>query len=821
LGIGLDNDGDNLYDANDPDCAAEICDNGIDDNGDGLADCADPTCDGQTGPNGEICQFGTELSCFDGFDNDADGATDCADVDCDGVTDGACVTGLPGICSAGTLTCTGGAEVCVQDNQPVPENPANGNCGDGLDNDCDGLADTDPECQVANVEVNCFDGIDNDNDGATDCADTDCNGVMGAATTCGVGACAGNTGNLMCMGGMQVDTCDPFAGAAPDDSVCNNIDDDCDGQTDEDFMSMQTTCGIGACASTGQTTCVGGVEGDTCVPGMPTPEICDDPGMIDEDCDGQANASDPDCGGAAMPPPVRQEIGFFDGDITNFTAADCRFCHDLGNGPVDGVCSGSGASCTVDPDNPQSTCPVNETCLPILTKNRHHLLVDGTIVSGSLLFPADMMPPPNWTGDANNDGINDTIYACENCHPDDPATGIIEFPVTRNCLVCHRTGSPHHSENVALAQARQCTACHGDIVDNFDDGHVIPTYDPSLVTPWPSGKPNPGLPLNSRGDGAGQCIYCHNDDGMAILTNEMTHHNTNFYQQGLADPAREKCLWCHQTTDGPNGDAFDIRVCEECHGYASLHNIQADSTAVGLVDLDGDGIGDIENLGNIVAGAEDSYYGHVGNQDDCWGCHGFVSASAPGTGEITPSISGSSASNILAGTDTAITFYGMAFANTAGTSELLSNVVLTASDGSETVLTPDAVTTTEIVVTIPGTTSVGTYEVRAVKGSAASNPISIFITPDVVITGVDCTGKKNATLTITGSGFGDAPPAGSGEYLNVVLNGKVLDSITSWTDTEITAKVRRCPSTSLVNVNALYGASKAQAKKAKMSKPKK
>jgi hypothetical protein len=29
----LDNDGDNMYDANDPDCAAEICDDGIDNDG--------------------------------------------------------------------------------------------------------------------------------------------------------------------------------------------------------------------------------------------------------------------------------------------------------------------------------------------------------------------------------------------------------------------------------------------------------------------------------------------------------------------------------------------------------------------------------------------------------------------------------------------------------------------------------------------------------------------------------------------------------------------------------------------------------------------
>jgi hypothetical protein len=51
---GTDDDGDNLADCADPDCASdpacapktEICDNGTDDDGDGLIDCADPDCAG-------------------------------------------------------------------------------------------------------------------------------------------------------------------------------------------------------------------------------------------------------------------------------------------------------------------------------------------------------------------------------------------------------------------------------------------------------------------------------------------------------------------------------------------------------------------------------------------------------------------------------------------------------------------------------------------------------------------------------------------------------------------------------------------------------
>ena len=54
-------------------------------------------------------------------------------------------------------------------------------CGDGQDNDNDGLTDwqdpdcaTNPQCQGQNLEQICDDGQDNDNDGNADCGDSDC-----------------------------------------------------------------------------------------------------------------------------------------------------------------------------------------------------------------------------------------------------------------------------------------------------------------------------------------------------------------------------------------------------------------------------------------------------------------------------------------------------------------------------------------------------------------------------------------------------------------------------------------------------------------------
>jgi len=88
--------------------------------------------------------------CDNGADDNGNGLIDCQDPQCDGVTFGACDTGNQGVCSAGTLTCDGSAigPACVQDQAAGTEGPfGDATCGDGLDNDCDGLTDAaDPDC---------------------------------------------------------------------------------------------------------------------------------------------------------------------------------------------------------------------------------------------------------------------------------------------------------------------------------------------------------------------------------------------------------------------------------------------------------------------------------------------------------------------------------------------------------------------------------------------------------------------------------------------------------------------------------------------------
>jgi uncharacterized repeat protein (TIGR01451 family) len=82
--------------------------------------------------------------------------------------------------------------------------------------------------------------------------------------------------------------------AAAEETRCDGRDDDCDGVVDEGFAGAECSAGIGACEVPGLTICDAkgsAVCGATA--GEPAPESCAD--GIDDDCDGQTDAEDPDC----------------------------------------------------------------------------------------------------------------------------------------------------------------------------------------------------------------------------------------------------------------------------------------------------------------------------------------------------------------------------------------------------------------------------------------------------------------------------------------------------------------------------------------------
>jgi hypothetical protein len=108
--------------------------------------------------------------------------------------------------------------------------------------------------------------------------DDDCDGMTDEALgegSCGVGQCRRTV--PYCVMGRPA-RCEPGAATM---ETCNGLDDDCDGTVDNGAPGM--TCGVGMCMRTAR--CVGG-RIETCTPGAGSPETCN--GM-DDDCDGVAD----------------------------------------------------------------------------------------------------------------------------------------------------------------------------------------------------------------------------------------------------------------------------------------------------------------------------------------------------------------------------------------------------------------------------------------------------------------------------------------------------------------------------------------------------
>lgn len=468
-------------------------------------------------------------------------------------------------------------------------------------------------------------------------------------------------------------------------------------------------------------------------------------------------------------PPVNQIIGMDDIRFSILEQEDCRICHPGG------------------------------------MEDRHHLLY------GQSIPPISAVPYP----DTDGNGVDDPNYVCLSCHGQD-------FTVERDCTVCH-TGRPHHM--TSDAQNGVCTTCHGAVVEDMDDGHYIPPYEPSLVTPTPSD--GTAEPLNSRDVAAGGCNYCHDQAPLpdpnadppvvaVIRSNRSLHHGS-----GVADFAgHTNCDWCHVVTidpatgeqevlgaeDGVSG-ADRMRACENCHGPDSLHAIQVDSP-------------NPANIGTIVVGGEDAGYGHVGRDaasgyppavgdSDCWGCHGFSIASAAEIGPVAPIVWGADRHVIDAGKDTAVTLTGSGFTNVGGGKLYQSDVVLTSADGTAVTLTPDSLADGTLTVTIPGSTPAGNYDLQAVKGRLASNPAVVSIVPEVTVT--SATSTRRGTVIISGSGFSGHAVGSVTSLTTTKTTGwrgrrrttTEESRVISWTDKRIVAVFARQPSR--ITVNSVFG----------------
>ena len=169
---------------------------------------------------------------------------------------------------------------------PVIRSCGMGACASSAATACVGGAVTGGVCTPGSAtgDDSVCNGIDDDCDEHID------ESYLPVLTQCGVGVCASSAITACAAGAVIGGVCVPGS-ATGNDSVCNGIDDDCDGHTDESYAPVTTTCGVGACASSATTSCVGGsVTGGVCTPGPTTGNDSDCDG-IDDDCDSHTRQS--------------------------------------------------------------------------------------------------------------------------------------------------------------------------------------------------------------------------------------------------------------------------------------------------------------------------------------------------------------------------------------------------------------------------------------------------------------------------------------------------------------------------------------------------
>lgn len=266
------------------------------------------SCSGQVLPGTE-CEGGAT----NGIDDNCDGRVDegCLDADADGSAwptdcddaDGNVAPGRPELCNGRDDNCDGVADEGVTNRCGTCGAVPTEVCANGRDEDCDGTPDDGCDCTSGQTQP-CF---------------------LGPEGTEGVGRCV--AGVQTCEGGGEFASWGLCTGAqGPIPEICNAVDDDCDGMTDERFSAGGNRCGY--CNPT---------------------EVCDD---ADNDCDGTVDEYlENRCGDCAAEPVETCDSmdNDCDGTIDEGTTNACGTCAPepcfTVTWPTPGNCTDPGRTC--------------------------------------------------------------------------------------------------------------------------------------------------------------------------------------------------------------------------------------------------------------------------------------------------------------------------------------------------------------------------------------------------------------------------------------------------------------------------------------------
>ncbi|HEX5044789.1 MAG TPA: putative metal-binding motif-containing protein, partial [Candidatus Polarisedimenticolaceae bacterium] len=370
---------------------------------------------------------------------------------------------------------------------------------------------------------------------AADCPDADGDGY---------GVCDG-----LCVPVASCGDCDDGEpairpGAA---EVCNDLDDNCDGETDERNPGGGAHCATGqpGLCDAGTTTCVGGEL--VCVRDVdPTPEVC--AGGLDEDCDGDVDGADLDCipacpdgdgdgyavCGAGCQLPAGKSCGDCDDARASVHPGAAETCNDRDDdcdGETDEGNPGGGAFCLT---GQLGACALG-----------HHLCQ-----GGGLVCVPDASPLPEvCTGGLDEDCDGSVDGEDLDCIPDCPdadgdgyvvcGTGC-QLPAGKSCGECDDGRSSVHP-----GAAESCNARDDDCDGQTDEG------DPGGGASCDTGQQ--GLCAAGTETCQGGSLVCVRDQGPSA---EICTGGLDEDCDGQVDTADPDCV-----PDCPDGDGDAYAVC--------------------------------------------------------------------------------------------------------------------------------------------------------------------------------------------------------------------------------------------------------------------